>query len=338
MLGSGAIPWPNAANPTEVQADADLARRFGQTVRPFVTTYCAGCHSGPTPAASFDLERYSTMESVIDDFAHWALVLGKLTAMEMPPQRMKQPPEDLRRQVIDWIEAMRKNEARKHAGDPGPVAARRLNNAEYDYTIRDLTGVDLRPAREFPVDPANQAGFDKSGESLTISSSLMSKYLEAARRIADHLALKPDGFAFAPWPMLVETDREKYPIQRIVDFYDRQPTDFADYFEAAWRHKHRRALRQRSTTLTGIAAQARLSPRYLVMIWQTLEQTREEIGPLVKLQAMWNELPAPKGNQPGLAREGCVRMRDFVVKIRRLTERLFTNVEAPGFNPNFQPI
>src|SRR5262245_10847497 len=166
----------------------------------------------------------------------------------------------------------------------------------------------------------------------------MSKYLEAARRIADHLALKPDGFAFAPWPMLVETDREKYPIQRIVDFYDRQPTDFADYFEAAWRHKHRRALRQRSTTLTGIAAQARLSPRYLVMIWQTLEQTREEIGPLVKLQAMWNELPAPKGNQPGLAREGCVRMRDFVVKIRRHTEKLFTNVEAPGFNANFQPI
>ena len=36
-------------------------------------------------------------------------------------------------------------------------------------------------------------------------------------------------------PMLVETDRERYAIQRIVDFYDRQPTDFADYFQAAWR-------------------------------------------------------------------------------------------------------
>ena len=31
-------------------------------------------------------------------------------------------------------------------------------------------------------------------------------------------------------------------------------------------------------------------------------------------------------------------MRDFVVKIRRHTEKLFTNVEAPGFNANFQPI
>ena len=237
-LGSGALPSLNAANPT----DADLARRFSQTVRPFVASYCAGCHSGPTPAASLDLQRYTTMESVVDDFPHWALVLRKLTAKEMPPQPMKQPPEDLRRQVIDWITAVRKNEARKNAGDPGPVLARRLSNAEYNYTIRDLTGVDLRPAREFPVDPANQAGFDNSGESLTISPALMAKYLEAARQVADHLVLKPDGFSFAPHPMLVETDREKYPIQRIVDFYDRQPTDFAEYFEAAWRYKHRAAL------------------------------------------------------------------------------------------------
>jgi hypothetical protein len=98
---------------------------------------------------------------------------------------MKQPPEELRRQVIEWIAAVRINEIRKHSGDPGPVAARRLSNAEYNYTIRDLTGVDLRPAREFPVDPANQAGFDNSGESLTISSALISKYLDAARRVTE---------------------------------------------------------------------------------------------------------------------------------------------------------
>ena len=77
--------------------------------------------------------------------------LRKLTA-EMPPQPMNQPPS-LLRQVIDWITALRKSEARKRAGDPGPVSARRLSNAEYNYTVRDLTGVDLRPAREFPCRP-----------------------------------------------------------------------------------------------------------------------------------------------------------------------------------------
>jgi tetratricopeptide (TPR) repeat protein len=83
-------------------------------------------------------------------------------------------------------------------GDPGPVLPRRLSNAEYDNTIRDLTGVDIRPAREFPVDPANTEGFDNSGESLTMSPALFAKYVQAARQVSEHLVLKPDGIAFAP--------------------------------------------------------------------------------------------------------------------------------------------
>ena len=49
--------------------------------------------------------------------------------------------------------------------------------------------------------------------------------------------------------MLVETDREKFAIKRIVDFYERQPTDYADYFQAAWRYKHRAALGKPKATL-----------------------------------------------------------------------------------------
>jgi hypothetical protein len=358
VLGAGALALLKAAKPTAAElaqrfsqtprvekiaskgaiTDAELTRRFNQTIRPFLTAHCMGCHSGPTPEASFDLQRYTSMQSVVDDFPHWALVLRKLEAREMPPQEMKQPPEELRREVIEWINAVWKNEARKNPGDPGPVLARRLSNAEYNYTIRDLTGVDLRPAREFPIDPANQAGFDNSGESLTISPALMAKYMDAARRVAEHLVLKPDGFSFAPFPMLVETDRERYPIQRIVDFYDRQPTDFANYFQAAWRYKHRAALGQPAATLAGIAAQVKVSPRYLAMVWQALEQTKEEVGPLVKLQAMWRQLPDPQGKQPDIARADCVRMRDFVLKIRRHTEKLYPTLESPSFNTNFQPI
>ena len=82
------------------------------------------------------------------------------------------------------------DEARRNAGDPGLVLARRLSNAEYNNTIRDLTGADLRPAREFPVDPANQAGFDNSGESLAMSPALLTKYLQAAREVANHMVLQ----------------------------------------------------------------------------------------------------------------------------------------------------
>jgi hypothetical protein len=100
--------------------------------------------------------------------------------------------------VIDWIGAMLVAEARRTAGDPGVVLARRLSNAEYNYTIRDLTGVDLKPTREFPVDPANQFGFDNTGESLTMSPALFNKYLLAAREVADHMALTPGGLLALP--------------------------------------------------------------------------------------------------------------------------------------------
>ena len=56
-----------------------------------------------------------------------------------------------------------------------------------------------------------------------MSPALLNKYLQAAREVADHMVLTPDGFDFAPYPMLVETDREKFAIQRIVDFYDGSP-------------------------------------------------------------------------------------------------------------------
>jgi len=334
ILGVALLSATSAAAP----ADVELERQLAQTVRPFLATYCTSCHGGARPESSLDLGQYATTESVVRDHARWALVLEKLTARAMPPRVARQPPDAVRQRVIDWINAVKKNEATRNAGDPGLVLARRLSNAEYNYTIRDLTGADLRPAREFPIDPANQAGFDNSGESLTMSPGLMGRYLQAARTVAEHMVLKPDGFTFATHPMLVETDREKYAVQRIVEFYDRQPTNFADYFQAAWRYKHRAALGRPRATLAGIATEMKVSPRYLPIIWQILEQTKEDVGPTAKLQAMWRGLPVPKANQADIARDGSVRMRDFVVKIRRHTARLTMAPTAQGFNANFQPL
>ena len=310
---------------------ADLEREFAQTVRPFLAGYCVGCHSGTAPAAQFDLKSYSNVAAVVQDFPHWNLLLEKLSGNVMPPKGAKQPPDQERQAIVDWVQALRASEARKHAGDPGPVLARRLSNAEYNYTIRDLTGVDLRPAREFPVDPANTAGFDNSGESLSMSPALLNKYLQAAREVGDHMVLTPDGFDFAPHPMLVETDREKYAIQRIVDFYVRQPTDYADYFAAAWRYKHRVELGKPRATLASVAAEAKVSPKYLPMVWGLLEGPAD-VGPVGKLQAMWRALPAD-----GLGAK-CAEMRDFVVRIRSHTAMQYAAPIVRGLPAGSQPL
>ncbi|MCU1325716.1 MAG: hypothetical protein JWN34_1086 [Bryobacterales bacterium] len=325
-------------------AEAVIDRRFAETVRPFLATWCDGCHSGTKPAASFDINQLSDLRHLpVRDDPRWTTIVQRLEAREMPPKAAKQPGEPVRQQVLRWIGEMRKIEISKNAGDPGPVHARRLSNAEYNYTIRDLTGVDMRPAREFPVDPANQEGFVNSGESLRMSSGLMAKYLQAAREVADRMVLKPNGFDFASHAMLVETDRDKYATQRIVDFYDRQPTDLAAYFEAGWRYKHRAALGRPVATLNSVAAETKVSPRYLRLIWQTVEPAKpdpatEEVGPFATLLTMWRALPAPKAKQFNLVREDCIRMRDFVTKIRKRTAKLYTSPVAPGLNANAQPL
>jgi len=340
-IGCFVAPAMNAA-----QAPASSEEReFTESVRPFLNTYCTSCHAGEKAAAQLNLQQYTTTASVVEDYAKWTRLREKLAAHQMPPQQARQPPEEARRQVMNWIDAAWKNEARKNDGDPGPVLARRLSNAEYNYTIHDLTGVDIRPAREFPVDPANLAGFDNSGESLTMSPALLTKYLQAARHVADHMFLNPDGFEFAPHPMLVETDREKFCIQQIVDFYDRQPTDFGDYFHAAWVYKHRAVLGKPRAALSEIAAQNKVSARYLTTIWQALEQTKEDVGPLAKLQAMWRALPAPgkadasaAAIQIELARDGTTEMRDFVLRMRKDTSLKFASPIVKGLSVASQPL
>jgi mono/diheme cytochrome c family protein len=337
LVLSSTVPSFRAAD----SKNPDLERRFTQTVQPFLNKYCVGCHGGTSPAAQFDLRKYPDVSAVVHDYPHWALLLDRLNAKEMPPKQVPQPPDEARQAVIDWVQAVRRSEAKKNDGDPGTVLVRRLSNAEYNNSIRDLTGVDMRPTREFPVDPANTAGFDNSGESLSMSPSLLNKYLQAAREVGDHMVLTPDGFDFSPHPMLVETDREKYAIQRIVNFYKSQPTDYADYFEAAWRYKHRAALGKPRATLASVAADAKVSPKYLPAIWQLIEEApeaaKQEVGPIAKLQGMWRDLPAPGANQADL-RAKCVEMRDFVVTLRKHTAMEFKAPIVKGLSAYSQPL
>ncbi len=217
------------------------------------------------------------------------------------------------------------------------VMARRLSNAEYNYTIRDLTGVDIQPAREFPVDPANEAGFDNTGESLAMSPALIKKHLEAARRVAEHLVLKPQGFAFAPHPVITDTDRDKYCVKRIIEFYQRQPTDLADYFHAAWKFQQRQALGLAEATLDDIAAKDRISAKYLHTVWSALTDASEELGPLAKLRSMWRALPTPDAAKPDLIVRECEALRSYIVGVRRKLEPQPKDLDVRGIHKGSQP-
>ncbi len=314
----------------------DIEQQFAKDVLPFVQEYCGDCHDADTKKAELDLSVYRTVDSVLKDPGHWELVLQRLHDGDMPPKKSKhQPTEEIRKKVIGWIETLREREATRNAGDPGPLPARRLSNAEYDRCILDLTGVDIRPTHAFPVDPANQAGFDNSAESLAMSPALVKKYLQAAQEVAEHMVLTPDDLLFASHPVMAETDRDKWAVFRIVDFYRRQPTDYADYFMAAWRYQHRKS---RRITLEQIAAESGISAKYLALVHATLSDPTETVGPIAKLQATWRALPAPKKASTNDVHATCVAMRDYVVQVRNNIVPKVENLKVTGENEGAQPL
>ena len=297
-----------------------------------MTTHCVDCHGGSDPEGNLDLSRFTTVEDVVSDFKTWQIVQSRLEAGDMPPKDADpQLSDDNREKLISWLKALRRNEAVRNAGDPGLVLARRLSNSEYNYAIRDLTGVDIRPTRDFPIDPANEAGFDNSGESLTMTPALVRKYLDAAREVTDHLVLNPDGIAFAPHPVVTATDRDKYCVNRIIAFYDRQNTDLADYFFAAWLHRTEAI----GKPLAEIANDRGLSQRYLSTVWDILEGDAEELGPIANLQRRWRELPDDSEDVEE-ARRRCVALRYRVTQLREKLRFTFDSLNEAGIHQGSQ--
>ncbi|HEY3740022.1 MAG TPA: DUF1592 domain-containing protein [Bryobacteraceae bacterium] len=172
---------------------------FQGEIRPMLKQYCLTCHSAAAHTADVNLERFASYDDVLKSPRIWQKAVEQLSLGEMPPKPMPQPSAEQRTRLLAWVNGALTVASRAHAGDPGPVVLRRLNNAEYTYTIRDLTHVpSLDPVKEFPVDGAAGEGFMNTGNALAMSPSLITKYLDAGKAIASHAVLLPDGIRFSP--------------------------------------------------------------------------------------------------------------------------------------------
>ena len=162
------------------------ARGFDTVVKPFLATYCYDCHGNKgEPEKGLNLESFQSIASLADHREEWDNVVGMLRASEMPPIEEDQPAEDQRQAVATWIARELERLDRSTPPDPGRVTTRRLNRTEYNNTIKELLGIDLRPADDFPQDDSGY-GFDNIGDVLSLSPALMEKYVAAADRVARH--------------------------------------------------------------------------------------------------------------------------------------------------------
>lgn len=357
----GASTLRSLAAPPAVEAFPVLANEYAAQVRPLLQRTCLSCHSTEKQEGELDLERFADLDTVRAGTKAWLKVAEMLDNGEMPPKDSPQPSVAERKQLRGWIDRYLRAEAYASAGDPGPVVLRRLSNAEYSYTIRDLTGVPLDPAREFPADSAAGEGFTNAGGALVMSPALLTKYFDAGKQVADHLVPLPDGFRFSSSTTRSDWTNEilarirqlhrrhsatqggsQVNLQGIVfDTNDGGRLPVEEYLRATI--ADRAALREGRKSVAEVARERRLSPKYLGILWNVLEgekagDTGQEAGKadndsllLDQFRARWavateEDLPSLVGEisgwQAALTRFQSVgHMKSWMVPVDPLTGR-----------------
>jgi hypothetical protein len=164
-----------------------------------LSQYCTDCHLGDSAEGGIrldilDIELGDPLPRVSQNVELIEKIARVLKDQQMPPADMDQPSAQDRVALIDWTESLLQGFDIGNANRPGRVTVRRLNRAEYNNTVRDLIGLDLKLANDFPSDDVGN-GFDNIGDVLTLPPILMEKYLESAHRIAEQVVNDPTALA-----------------------------------------------------------------------------------------------------------------------------------------------
>jgi hypothetical protein len=198
-VGSQLPAQPKGASPGKAPKAPDF---FGE-VRPLLKAYCFECHGTNKRRAGLDLEKIDTHAAAIDGASVWGQVGERLRSKEMPPGNRKQPTEGERQKLLAWIGHVA--ESRVDCGKltkgqleqalAGYTTNRRLSRFEYNNTLRDLFGVDLRAGDLLPSEGGGGEGFDNTGATLFTTPVLLEKYLEAAELVLGTLLPGAEGRA-----------------------------------------------------------------------------------------------------------------------------------------------
>lgn len=166
---------------SSVAPHAAAADSFGDRLKPFLAKYCLDCHGPDEQKASMRLDTLGT--DLADDatLARWVRVFDKVHTGAMPPSDAEQPANSER---ADWAKQLHDD---LHAASlalqqmRGRVQLRRLNATQYENTIRELVGTNVR-VKEMLPEESSVAGFDNVAAALDFSSKHLLTFQEAAEK------------------------------------------------------------------------------------------------------------------------------------------------------------
>jgi len=146
-----------------------------------VARYCMTCHNARLKTGGLVLDPQGVQHPG-DHADVWEKVVRKLRGGAMPPAGSPRPDKDTSNRFVSELEnALDRTAAAKP--NPGRPAIHRLNRAEYQNVIRDLLALEIDGRALLPSDDTSY-GFDNIADVLTVSPTLLERYLSAARKIA----------------------------------------------------------------------------------------------------------------------------------------------------------
>ncbi len=169
--------------------------------------YCLDCHDSDSEKGGVNLDAATIDWNTATVRDLWEHALEASEDELMPPPDKPQPTAGERKILFDWLD----KKLLEHTPIGGTLP-RRLNQAEYEQTIRKLLGLTgFKLPIGFPKDTEFH-GFDNVGEGLLLSPPLMEAYANVAWELADEIY--PPAKKKAP----KSTSRTAKPEDMVISF------------------------------------------------------------------------------------------------------------------------
>lgn len=174
-------PSPSAAPATGNPITQPQSLNTPAPDRALIDQYCTRCHNDRLKTAGLSLSTLDP-DHVAGHAETWEKVVRKLRTGAMPPVGLPRPD---RTTALSFVSALtdKLDQAAAANPDPGRVTLHRLNRAEYANAVRDLLGVAIDSRTLLPQDDSD-LGFDNMADILSVSPTLIDRYITAARAVA----------------------------------------------------------------------------------------------------------------------------------------------------------
>ena len=251
---------------------AGVTFQYGTDVVRALETYCFDCHDSGTAKGDLDLEQALLDKPLVRNRLLWENVAERIRSGDMPPRKKPQPSNVERLRLRAWLRQEIDQFPYEKLHNPGYLQARRLTREEYNRTIRDLIGLDLRPADQFPVDFSGSSGFSNSSNTLFLATAHLDRYLTSAELVID--TAREDATA---WAALKGKDGFKESLRKFVRLAYRRKATAAELDEVVRQFENAQAGGESEDDALAVALKLVLvSPHFLLRVEEGGQPGKDE--------------------------------------------------------------